>query len=185
VPAVSGTTSISVIWSRHERLGSAGTAGPVDGSRSTNSSSRPSVIPPAVRAAPGGAAGGRDLWSGTAGPGYRRPSRRPGCRWPHRASHTGIAEGSRRACPQGFRRPWRSGRPDPRELARRGHRGSLLVAAQLQPPGAAAGLAPDLGDEQVISRTAASSGPSSHSSARRTKRKAIPAPSPSRKKSVY
>jgi hypothetical protein len=39
--------------------------------------------------------------------------------------------------------------------ARRGHRGSLLVAGQLQPPGAAAGLASDLGDEQVISRTAA------------------------------
>ena len=137
------------------------------------------------------------------GLGIMRPSRRPGCRWPHRASHAGIAEGSRRSpsgCgppgdpndanyslrsldlaiirrrrldsggpgwpaawrpaahqahprsrPQGFRQPWRAGRPDPGELARRGHRGSLLVTAQLQPPG----LAPDLGDEQVISRTAA------------------------------
>jgi hypothetical protein len=41
--------------------------------------------------------------------------------------------------------------PIPCELAQRGYRGSLLVTAQLQPPGAAAGLASDLGDEQVVS----------------------------------
>ncbi len=46
---------------------------------------------------PGRAAEHREARSGAAGPGRRRPSRRPGCRWPHRASDAGIAEGSRRS----------------------------------------------------------------------------------------
>jgi hypothetical protein len=41
--------------------------------------------------------------------------------------------------------------PAARELAQRGHRGGLLAAAQLPPPGAAARLAEKLGDQQPVS----------------------------------